>query len=442
MSVPLGRFGRCDLSQRLARVTLRDVTRPGRETCRRRERLADTIGFEILGKTLGRDVRSAIRAALKAGVRFHGPARSSAIFRNAVDASIREIEGHPRGTLFQRFLRDGPYERPGPIPRDLAGKRLSDQETASAITFIYSHMVNCFKGHIAELLASRPCSDLVEQLRDRRRLPRPVRLYVGDVVGVGRLSGPGIAKGADMHIIDGPETRDFGRITVAGVVEVKSYRCSQRRLSGQLDRHLQRLGAGLRVGGRTFTQGRVKLLTRDPAKVIRIGVVPASWKLPQRFHFEPTDNGRRLCIDPGSPVADDDQVERIGPDEWRITLRWSAEALASAAYEMTFWYMERVGEIIYALDGVPKDWSEMTPADAGRNAAKMMLYYAILRCRSQRESQRAIALYNAYSFGYSLGMNFRNAEGRREMLWPEDLDEIAQSGKTRHGSRISRPRRG
>jgi hypothetical protein len=65
-----------------------------------------------------------------------------------------------------------------------------------------------------------------------------------------------------------------------------------------------------------------------------------------------------------------------------------------------------------------------------------MLYYAILRCRTPRENQRTIALYNTYGFGYALGMSFRNAEGRREMLWPQDLDEILQSGKTKHGCRI------
>jgi hypothetical protein len=65
-----------------------------------------------------------------------------------------------------------------------------------------------------------------------------------------------------------------------------------------------------------------------------------------------------------------------------------------------------------------------------------MLYYAILRCPTARESQRAIALYNTYGFGYALGMNFKNAEGRREMLWPEDLKAIVASGKTKHGCRI------
>jgi len=75
----------------------------------------------------------------------------------------------------------------------------------------------------------------------------------------------------------------------------------------------------------------------------------------------------------------------------------------------------------------------MNPAEAGRNAAKMMLYYAILRCRTIREEQRAIALYNSYGYGYALGMNYKNTEGRREMLWPQDLDQILVAGKTESG---------
>jgi ribosomal protein S18 acetylase RimI-like enzyme len=78
----------------------------------------------------------------------------------------------------------------------------------------------------------------------------------------------------------------------------------------------------------------------------------------------------------------------------------------------------------------------MTPAEAGQNAAKMMLYYAILRSRTARENQRAIALYNSYGFGYELGMNFRNPKGKREMLWPQDLDEILTAGQNRDGCKI------
>lgn len=103
-------------------------------------------------------------------------------------------------------------------------------------------------------------------------------------------------------------------------------------------------------------------------------------------------------------------------------------------------------------DGVPKDWSEMTAAEAGKNAIKMMLYYALqpdvhratqadqakrkLPGKVVRRLNRAVALYNTYGFGYALGMNFRNPQGRPEMLWPEDLDEIAKNGCTKHGCRI------
>jgi hypothetical protein len=102
---------------------------------------------------------------------------------------------------------------------------------------------------------------------------------------------------------------------------------------------------------------------------------------------------------------------------------------------MMFWYMEKVGEVIFS-GGVPSEWAHMTPAEAGANAAKQQLYYAILRARSRREEQRAIALYNTYGCGYSLGRAFRDADGLHEMLWFEDLEEIARDGRTKSGCRI------
>ena len=161
-------------------------------------------------------------------------------------------------------------------------------------------------------------------------------------------------------------------------------------------------------------------------------MLPSDWRLPRVFRFETSLYGRLLHVDPGVPHRGDDEILMTGDDRWRITLRWSKEAIAQAAYEMTFWYMEKVGEVIYSRNR-PKGWERMSAGEAGRNAAKMMLYYAILRCRKPRETQRAIALYNTYGFGYALGMNFRNAEGRREMLWPQDLDEILSTGSTKSG---------
>jgi hypothetical protein len=102
---------------------------------------------------------------------------------------------------------------------------------------------------------------------------------------------------------------------------------------------------------------------------------------------------------------------------------------------MTFWYMEKLGERIYSRE-LPPDWSEMTPGEAGQNAAKLMLYYAMRRDLKPRVLQRAIALYNTYGFGYAVGMNFRDREGRRQMLWDSLLDEIEARGTTTEGWRI------
>jgi hypothetical protein len=402
--------------------------------------LARTVGFDILGPALGHDVRDAIAEALKAGARFGGRARPLAVFRSALAESLRDVSSHERGTLLQRFLRDGPYEGEGRIPAELQGRRLSDEETSAAIAFIYSFMIPCFQGHLAELLAARACVRLAAQLQNRGQLPAGARWYVGDIVRVPSARGRAAAKAADLHLLI-PDGAARDRIMVAGVAEVKSYRRRQRRVTGQLDNHVQRLAHGLCVRGRSFPPDAVRLFRGDHGAVIRVRVVPADWKLPRSFRFEPTKSGRALLLDDAPPVQKVDPIEEVGPNEWRVTLRWSEEALASAAYEMTFWYMAKVGEVAYASGGMPADW-DMTPAEAGRNAAKMMLYYALLRCAHGPQEQRAIALYNAYSFGYSLGTSFRDAKGRREMLWPQDLDEIAKTGRTRHGSRFSRSRRG
>ena len=66
---------------------------------------------------------------------------------------------------------------------------------------------------------------------------------------------------------------------------------------------------------------------------------------------------------------------------------------------------------------MPKEWQEMTPDQAGRNAIKMMLYYMPLRPISERHVWLATKLYNIYSFGYPLGAD------SRQMLWPEDFPD-------------------
>jgi hypothetical protein len=362
---------------------------------------------------------------------FHAGSDPLSIFREALSESIHTIETNERNVLFQRFLRDGPYEDSGKIPPKMVSKRLSDDETAAAIRFIYYRVINYFQGALGELLAAAPCCKVLRRLKREGALTKTAKLYAGDVVGLRRQNRKGILKGADFHIlIEKPNG-----VTVAGVAEVKSYFQSEKSLKAQLDKHIVRTKEGLRVNDTNYPPENISVGYRKKRQVVRIVVLPDDWKLPRTFRFEATKHGRSLHVDPCVPAKRDDQIERIEDDRWQITLKWSKEALAAAAFEMTFWYMGKIGEVLHSY-GVPKEWSEMTAAQAGRNAAKMMLYYAILRCRTKFESQRAIALYNSYGFGYALGINFKNVEGKREMLWPDDLDKILVDGCTKQGCRL------
>lgn len=416
--------------------------------------LANSVGFDLLGEQLGDEVESALKDALAAGTVFAADKDPLTIFRKTLKASICSIEGDERGELFQRFMRDGPYELEGNIPPNLHGRRLTTAETAAVIGFIYSFMVNSFKGAVTELLAAAACQQLMQDPRVSATLPAAARLYVGDAVMIPRQSGKGVLKGADLHVLvmkdAGPEGRS---VIVAGVAEVKSGRKSPGAMGGQIEKHLRRARQGLRVAGVGFPGGGVVVGQPPQDRVLRISVQLSDWPLPRTLRFETVEGKRQLMLDPPTLPHNGNQFTPLGGDRWHISLRWSKEAIAAAAFEMTFWYMEKIGERIYTRkdnepDPKPKDWEEMDAAEAGRNAVKMMLYYAIrpyaikdqegtLSKADARVMQRAVALYNSYGFGYALGMNFRNPEGRREMLWPADLDEIAVSGRTKSGCRLA-----
>ena len=151
--------------------------------------LAETVGFEQLRPPLAKEVEAALTAAIEAGVVFEAGPSPLRIYQAAVAESIRDVEAHPRGRLLGRFLRLGPYEDGGPIPKEVAGERLSDEDTALAIRFVHSFMVNTFKGHLAELLAARPVARLARDLQTSRRLPPETTVFAGDVVRARTVSG-------------------------------------------------------------------------------------------------------------------------------------------------------------------------------------------------------------------------------------------------------------
>jgi hypothetical protein len=338
------------------------------------------------------------------------------VFQSSLDAAIRDIKSHPRGKLFCRLIEFGPHNPGEPKAHTSDGKTLlSDPECGEAVEFIFSHMVNRFKGELAELLALKPCIELFERLRQAATIPPDVGLYWGEVVQERRLvekSGQtrwgDFTKGADGLLARTPS----GEIDVCGVVEVKSMHLPRKKLLSQIDHHISRLQGGVRLSGTRTKPSRAKV--RPGA--LRVMVVPSTWRVSREFNWDKCDHGGRKMVFQETPEpATALPPQPLGNGVWKITLNWSQEALEQAAYEMTYRYMAEVGRHVFTGKPMPKGWEGYTPEEAGYNAIKMMLYYMPLRPLSARHERLAVRLYNVYGFGYPLGVD------SKEMMWPEDL---------------------
>ena len=352
------------------------------------------------------------------------------IFQHSLDEAIRDIEEHPQGHLFRRLVEFGPHDPDEPKVLESDGKTLlSDKECGTCVEFVFSLMVNRFKGELAELLAIEPCIALVRNFQNKGSLSASVRLYWGDVIKerrkitkrkTGEVVWGGFAKGADGLLLDKSQLPggSTGRHDVKGACEVKSMRQSPRKLANQITKHISRLNGGLRLGKQEYPPQNIHI---NNTNLLRIMVMPSAWKLSRQWQSIKTDRGSAIVIDDPDGTPEQNQFEEIEPNSWRITLGWSQEAIEQAAYEMTFWYMSQVGKSIYATKVLPKGWEYMTPEEAGYNAIKEKLYYIPLRYISKRQIDLATKLYNIYCYSYPLGVD------SKEMLWPQDFPHTNQS---------------
>jgi hypothetical protein len=346
------------------------------------------------------------------------------VFKRSLQASIRDIEKHPRGKLFRRLIEYGPHHPDDPESLTSDGETtLSDPECALCVQFIFSHMVNRFKGELAELLSIQPCLELIQQLKNKGVLPEEVNIYWGDMVqerrrnktrtGEFNTQRGSFTKGADGLIVEQISSQHFKQqnvLKIHGVIEVKSMRLSKKKILGQIKNHISRLNGGVKLGGKIWPPDQISF-----SNMLRIIVVPSTWKLSRKWYSVKTDQGRKIMLPEPSKPPIQTRIEELQHNLWRIKLAWSRELLNQAAYEMTFWYMSQVGKHVYAKKTLPKGWEYMTGEEAGNNAIKMMLYYMPLRYISERQTRLAIKLYNVYSFGYPLGAD------SKDMLWPEDF---------------------
>jgi len=382
------------------------------------DKMTDIIHDPHLARALHQSITTALHAP---NVFVSGGRAVWDVFEHALKTAIRDIEQHPRGKLLRRLIEYGPFVADDTeLPAADDESTLSDLECEQCVKFIFSHMINRFKGELAELLTLEPCLDLVRRLQEDGSLPDGIVLYMGDMVQERRRIEGGtvepwgsFAKGADGLIVEvAPAPHDSARseLKIHGIIEVKSMIRSKRKLLAQIRHHRDRLRGGVKLDATTWSPEQILL-----GNPIQIMVIPSTWKLSREWRLVPTGDGEMLELPEPFEAPVPNTIEELQPDAWKIRLAWSQEALNQAAYEMTFWYMSQVGKHIYANKRLPQGWEEMTPEEAGYNAIKMMLYYVMLRKIPERYLRWATKLYNVYSFGYPLGTD------SKEMLWPIDF---------------------
>jgi hypothetical protein len=397
-----------------------------------KQETVEYISSYIHNFPLSESVCQAIETGLsKHSVHFAGGNTLWEVFKHSLDAAIKDIEDDPRGILFKRLIRYGPYFDTEPHAPTSDGKTvLSDPEWGKCVEFIFSYMINRFKGELAEVLSIQPCLKLVEKLEKENRLPGDIHVYWGNtireysrIVGKKDKKNPvwgRLTKGADGLLVENIYEHETGlvkKVKIHGIVEIKSMRVSRKKILEQIDRHARRLSGGLELLKNKFPGERVEIV--NPG-LIKIMIIPSNWKLSREFHFEEDEDGTKKMVfpEPEHPGIDN-EIKELEPGVFRITLSWSKEALEQAGYEMTYGYMAEVGQHVYSNQDkeLPEAWKGMSPAEAGYNAIKQALYYMPLRGRflSKRKTRLAIRLYNVYSFGYPFGI------GSKKMLWPDDI---------------------
>lgn len=380
--------------------------------------IAKITGNESLALSINAAITSALNTPF---IRLQGGGNVLDVFNRSLSTAVRDIETHPSGMLLRRLIEYGHLHPDDPA--DYSNERkeaLSDVELGRCVEFIYSHMINRFKGELAELLALSPCCNLLARCLHERSFPAGTLLYWGETIQE-RNSRGYYARGADGLFVKHVRTRNSGssgKVIVQGVIEIKSMIRPLRTVLHQVDKHITRLKKGLSLNNCQLRPEDVYIVNPKPLRVI---VLPSKWKLSREYGSNKyTGQGlHRAVFKPGSrpdvmvfPVTDlpipQQQIVQVESDLWEITLSWSHEALAQAAFEMTFWYMGQIGRAIYTDKPKPEYLAYMTPEEIGMNRVKEMLRNAPLRPLTDRQYKRAMWLYNVYCFGYPLGSDSRD----------------------------------
>lgn len=328
------------------------------------------------------------------------------LIRAAMAAVGTNLERHPRGGLLRQLILDD--------------RELSLTEAGALFELIYSHMVNRFKGDLAEILAIGTMADEVDHLVAEGALPLTVRLELSaDCAGHTRESwakGPDAllcATGGDHLAWTGPTDKTSqpagDDLVVYAIVEIKSYPLGSAKALAQLASHRERLRKGVRIGQQVWPAANIWFSAKDAGTVVcspasdSAGIAPASYlvRTPRRLARPPRRSAQLTVFD----------------------LAFDQERLMSAGFMMTEWFSGQLGAAVFRQGTNPTP--EMTPEEAGFNRLKEALYHVLRllrfawedatdpadKAKYKRWIEVASRLYNAYGWGLV------EARRHRGMLW-------------------------
>ena len=345
------------------------------------------------GETLTRLLLEALDDA--AGVTGEEAARAGPRgeqFAAMVRRVARDFDSHPLRDQFIQLLQDE--------------RELLDGQIPPLVEYLYSSVVNNFKGEIAELLARTVVR------RFARRLGFPVTFISGWEIAEPKLDAGRLiwAKGADgLLVVDGE------RLGIAAVIEIKSYRANPEKMAGQVRTHVNRLRQGLRVDRRELPPGAYDFVLLDGSRGSAAEARPAAEVASLRIRT------------PSAPLFEATLTEGLSAV---AELPFTKVELSKAAFAMTEWFLARLGPVVFHLPDDPRPgtvitrWPEDPLEPAGRWATLEAFFHMASRLelyrqrndssRTRRALRNTYWLYNAMSWGYE------NARGD-QMVWGDDL---------------------
>lgn len=276
--------------------------------------------------------------------------------------------------------------------------RLRDGEVIRLFEFIYSSMVNKFKGELGEVLA-RP-----SLLAFQRMLPQTPELVLGPEIASRQSRRNGWYPAADALYCLGGD----GGIEIVAVAEVKSKATPLADMRQQVESNILRLRRGMRLRGAEIPPDSIRVRTRNGAS---IPIARADGAIAREIET--------LMVIPLRAATSEVPVPHSEAPVWLAELPWRQNDITEAAYRLMSWYFSRVGPKVFyhraappaAADGRrPAPHAELSLEKNGEHAFLEAIYGTNRRkefnpneipSRGRRTPwQTLLWLYNSLGFGY------------------------------------------